>query len=206
MRPDTALRIVLTAIPHQLKGVVVSGASAFRSLDIHDFYGRMKDAERGINHGYFVTPEDIERRKPNWISQMADGLPTVRIRRGFRPQADVLISTNGCTMTVYLDGVRIVGRLNGRDDYINEMVSPGSVAAMEVYPRSVTAAEVPVTQWELRRGADLDEVTGIDPARARTADTAPWPATPGEACWYGDSAGRTGGSMQGSSGPHPAVA
>lgn len=139
VRPDTALRIVLTAIPHQLKGVVVSGASAFRSLDIHDFYGRMKDAERGINHGYFVTPEDIERRKPNWISQMADGLPTVRIRRGVRPQADVLISTNGCTMTVYLDGVRIVGRLNGRDDYINEMVSPGSVAAMEVYPRSVTA-------------------------------------------------------------------
>ena len=63
--PDTALRVQLKAIPVQLKGVVVTGASAYRSLDTYGFYRRMQDAERGINHGYFITPEDLERRKPN---------------------------------------------------------------------------------------------------------------------------------------------
>jgi hypothetical protein len=47
-------------------------------------------------------------------------------------------------MTVYLDRVRIVGRVGtslGRstDDFVNEMVVPSSVAAMEVYPRGTGA-------------------------------------------------------------------
>lgn len=139
VRPDTALRIVLTAIPQQLKGVIISGASAFVSLDIHGFYGRMKDAERGINHGYFVTPEDIERRRPNWISQMAQNLPSVRVLQRGRPLDDVIAGSGNCKMTVYLDNIRIVGRLNGRDDKLNEMVTITSVAGMEIYPRAVSA-------------------------------------------------------------------
>ena len=137
--PDTALNVRLTAIPIQLRGVVVTGASAYRSLDIHGFYGRMRDADRGINHGYFVTPEDLERRKPNWISQMAEGFPTVSIRRGMFPKDDVIIGARGCTMTVYLDNVRIVGRLRGIDDKVNEMAAPTHVAAMEIYPRAIGA-------------------------------------------------------------------
>jgi len=43
-------------------------------------------------------------------------------------------------MTVYLDRVRIVGRVAGRlDDFVNEIVVPSSVAAMEVYPRGTGA-------------------------------------------------------------------
>jgi hypothetical protein len=43
-------------------------------------------------------------------------------------------------MTVYLDRVRIVGTVGGRpDDFVNEMVVPSSVAAMEVYPRGTGA-------------------------------------------------------------------
>ena len=137
--PDTALRIVMTPVPIALKGVVVTGASAFRSLDIHGFYARMKDAERGINHGYFVTPEDLERRKPNYITQMADGLPTVRVKRGPSPMSDVLTGALGCKMTVYLDNIRIVGRLGGRDDLVNELALPTHVAGMEIYPRAVSA-------------------------------------------------------------------
>ncbi|HEX9565162.1 MAG TPA: carboxypeptidase regulatory-like domain-containing protein [Gemmatimonadaceae bacterium] len=137
--PDTALRIELAPIPVALKGVLVTGASAFRSLDIHGFYGRMKDAERGINHGYFITPEDIERRKPNWITQMADGFPTVRVVHGHPPMKDVIRGSLNCKMTVYLDNVRIVGRMNGRDDYVNELAPPNHVAAMEIYPRAVSA-------------------------------------------------------------------
>lgn len=137
--PDTALRIHMKAIPVELKGVVVTGASAFRSLDLHGFYQRIKDAERGINHGYFITPEDLARRNPNWITQMADGLPTVHVQRGTIPMKDVIVGSMGCKMTVYLDNIRIVGKLGRSDDFLNEVVMPTHVAAMEIYPRSVTA-------------------------------------------------------------------
>ncbi len=137
--PDTALRVQMKAIPVELKGVTITGASAYPSLDTHGFYRRLLDANRGINHGYFVTPEDFARRKPNWVTQMADGFPSVYVRRGVRPMNDVIAGSLGCKMTVYLDNIRIVGKLNGRDDFVNEMVPPNHVAAMEIYPRSVTA-------------------------------------------------------------------
>ena len=143
--PDTALRVQMKAIPVQLKGVVVTGASAYRSLDTYGFYRRMQDAERGINHGYFITPEDLERRKPNWITQMAEGFPSVRIGgAGGRPRPsdakfDVIQGTNNCPMAVYLDNIRIVGRLTGRDDFVNQLALPNHIAAMEVYPRGLGA-------------------------------------------------------------------
>ena len=131
--PDTALRVQLKAIPTELEGIVVTGASAFRSLDIHGFYQRMKDADRGINHGYFITPEDLEKRRPFAITQMAEGFPTVRVYKG------VILGSMGCKMTVYLDNVRIVGRVRGADDFVNEMVQPSHVAGMEIYPRGINA-------------------------------------------------------------------
>ena len=137
--PDTALRVQMKAVPVELKGVVVTGASAYRSLDTYSFYRRMQDAERGINHGYFITPEDLERRKPNLITQMAEGFPSVRIFRRGDPKFDVIQGTNNCNMTVYLDNIRIVGRVAGRDDFVNEIALPNHVAAMEVYPRGLGA-------------------------------------------------------------------
>jgi CarboxypepD_reg-like domain/Carboxypeptidase regulatory-like domain len=142
--PDTALRVQLKAIPVQLKGVVVTGASAYRSLDTYGFYRRMQDVERGINHGWFITPEDLERRKPNFITQMAEGFPSVRIggpqgRPRSNPRSDVIQGLNGCPMSVYLDNIRIVGRIGGRDDSVNEIALPTHVAAMEIYPRGLGA-------------------------------------------------------------------
>ena len=142
--PDTALRVVMNPVAHRLPETKVTGKAAYVSLDLHGFYRRMEDAERGINHGYFITPEDLERKKPTWISQMADGFPTVRVTsgngRGRRhPLGDVIEGTNNCKMTVYLDNIRIVGRLNGRDDLVNQMVLPSHVAGMEIYPRAVGA-------------------------------------------------------------------
>lgn len=138
--PDTAVRVQLRAIPLALKGVVVTGASAYRSLDVHGFYRRMQDADRGINHGYFITPEDLARRNPAWITQMADGVaPSVRVRLGRPPLKDVILGPMGCRMSVYLDNIRIVGKLGSGDDFVNELVMPTHVAAMEIYPRAVMA-------------------------------------------------------------------
>lgn len=144
--PDTAVRVAMKPIAVQLKGVVVTGASPFRSLDTYGFYGRMKDAERGINHGYFITPEDIERRRPSWITQMMEGFPTVRVCGKISktcpagdPRGEFILGSNACLMTVYLDNIRIVGGLNGRVSAVNELALPTSVAAVEVYPRAVNA-------------------------------------------------------------------
>lgn len=136
--PDTALRVQLRAIPTELKGVLVTAASAFRSLDTYGFYDRMRDAERGINHGYFITPEDLEKRKPAYITQMVEGFPTVRVE-GQRPLNYVIEGSMECKMTVYLDNIRIVGKVGRADDFVNEIVAPSHVAAMEIYPRAVNA-------------------------------------------------------------------
>jgi hypothetical protein len=144
-RPDTAIRITMKPIPVQLKGVVVTGASPFRSLDTYGFYGRMKDAERGINRGYFITPEDIEKRRPNWITQMAEGLPSIRVCAGpgtqckaGTPLFEMILGPQGCKMTVYVDNIRIIGGRRSAEA-VNELVLPTSVAGMEVYPRALSA-------------------------------------------------------------------
>ncbi len=166
--PDTAIRVRMTAFATSLPEQRITGRAAFVSLDLHGFYRRMRDAERGVNHGYFMTPEDFEFRKPHQITQMAEGRPAVFLKRNIQdPRKDLLVGAPckprtepdptcvpigpppinqsvarvfRCVMTVYLDRVRIVGRFgSGPDDFVNEMVVPSSVAAMEIYPRGTGA-------------------------------------------------------------------
>lgn len=166
---DTAIRVRMAAFATSLPEQRITGRAAFHSLDLHGFYRRMREAERGVNHGYFMTPEDFEFRKPFEITQMVEGLPAVLVRRAgngdprkailvgqpCKPRTDpdpacVRIGSDmegrssarvfRCVLTVYLDRVRIVGRVGGRtDDFVNEIVVPSSVAAMEVYPRGTGA-------------------------------------------------------------------
>ena len=156
-RPDTAIRVRMTAVATALPEQRITGRAAFVSLDLSGFYRRMRDAERGINHGFFITPEDFELRRPHLMTQMAEGYPAVFIKHNpANPRADVILGTPcstpskycqpvglnlfRCVMTVYLDRVRIVGKLgNMPDDFINELVVPSTVAAMEIYPRGVGA-------------------------------------------------------------------
>ena len=129
--------IGLTERVVELAGVRVTARTVRARLA--PFYERMRDAERGINHGYFFTQEDIERRHPANLTQMFENIPNISMdRRGF-PLDDVVLGPNRCKMTVYLDNVRIVGTLTGADEKLNRLVPPNHVAAVEVYPRSVTA-------------------------------------------------------------------
>ena len=129
---DVALRDRVT----ELAGVNVR-ATATRAR-LKSFYERMRDSERGINRGYFITEEEIERRKPAFLTQLFENYPTVRPLKTGHPLDDVIVGTNRCVMTVYLDNIRIVRTLNGTDEKVNRLVSPGHVAAIEIYPRSVT--------------------------------------------------------------------
>jgi hypothetical protein len=139
-RPDTALRVVLTAIPTQLKEVTVTTAGAYRSLDLHGFYGRMRDAERGATNGHFITPEDIERRKATNTTQMADGFANIRVyKSGKGPLWDKILGPGNCEMTVYLDNILVTNDARGRSDFVNQLVPVGNMAAMEIYPRAFNA-------------------------------------------------------------------
>jgi hypothetical protein len=156
-RPDTAIRVRMTAVATALPEQRITGRAAFASLDLGGFYRRMKDAERGINHGFFITPEDFEFRRPNLMTQMAENYPAVYVRHNpVNPRQDLILGTPcstpskmcvpvgpsllRCVMTVYLDRVRIAGKLgNMPDDFVNELVLPTTVAAMEIYPRGVGA-------------------------------------------------------------------
>jgi hypothetical protein len=135
--------------------------AATRALQMTRFYERMRDAEKGINHGYFITPEDMERRKPAHVTQMFDGVPGILVARGssnafgaramkvFGPQR-INIGGQRCEMNIFVDGVRVaptLGQATGApgkpppspEDYIDNIVTPSQVASMEVYPRTVQA-------------------------------------------------------------------
>jgi hypothetical protein len=138
---DIALRERVT----ELEGVRVT-ATAVRAR-FAPFYERMRDAERGINHGYFITPQDMERRRPTLITNMFEGLAGIRVEQlpgSIDPKLKIvrgaLREAGGyCLMTIYLDGIRVAGTAGGGHDGINQLIDPSTVAAMEVYPRPVSA-------------------------------------------------------------------
>jgi hypothetical protein len=137
---DTTLRVIMTPVAVRLQAVQVLGTQMSNKLELRGFYGRMRDVERGINRGYFITPEDLERRKPNFITQMFEGYPSIRVDQRYGAHGAIIRGTNGCAMTVYLDGVRIVGKLNPRaEDPVNQMVKPYEIAGAEIYPRGIGA-------------------------------------------------------------------
>jgi hypothetical protein len=136
--PATA-DIALSERVTELTGVTVTATEARARLS--PFYERKRDAERGINRGYFITPEDMERRRPTLITHMFEGLAGVRvIRKSLDPRSAVVQGTlGGCLMTVYLDGIRVAGTAGGGHDPLNILIDPTTVTAMEVYPRPASA-------------------------------------------------------------------
>jgi hypothetical protein len=152
--PDTALRIVLATATRTLSTITIA-VERSRTLAIHGFYERMSDVEKGINYGYFITPEDIERRKGSRPTDFFSGIPSVRVRlvktghptihsprdrKGWEVQGQ-----GSCRMEVYLDGNRLKNISGHRDQldeshmFLDDIVNLTSIAGIEVYPRSVQA-------------------------------------------------------------------
>jgi hypothetical protein len=129
---DTSIAVVLFPVAQALPATVIADKSTSRSLDLSGFYRRLQDREKGINAGHFFTAEDIEGRKANRVTQMLEGVAGVRIV----PSGIffVALGSNGCTMTVYLDRIRL-NRLGGQGPpvLLDELVSPRAVAGIEVY-------------------------------------------------------------------------
>jgi hypothetical protein len=112
----------------------------------------MKEVERGARTGYFVTPEDLELRKPQNVTDAVEQFPDIRLRPidDGKPGRDGMFhgdgiplarkfrieDRSGCPLTVYLDRVRIQPSMVGLepvDEEINTIIQPQSVAGIEVY-------------------------------------------------------------------------
>jgi hypothetical protein len=77
--PDTAFRIVLPSLARDLEAVRVT-TDRVRSLAIRGFYERAADVERGINRGFFVTPEELEARSGARLTDFFNGHPGIRVK------------------------------------------------------------------------------------------------------------------------------
>lgn len=156
--PDTAIRVHMVAVARTLPGQVIVGRAPYPRLELGGFYQRMTEVQNGARVGWFVTPEELELRKPQNVTDAvrrflnirlspiddgkvdafgmthSDGVP---LARKFRIE-----DSDGCPMTVFLDRQRIqpsIVGLRAVDEEINTIVQVHSVAGIEVYPR-VTGA------------------------------------------------------------------
>jgi hypothetical protein len=146
---DTVVTAYLQPLAVLLEGQVIHAREQVRNLAARGFYARMSDRERGSLVGEFVTPEEIEMRNPQRVTQLLEQRRGVWVKRVGRCQIIVqcwrILGANDCVATVFLDG----HRLNQLSDAaassasaapaIDELVSASSVAGIEVYPRGSSA-------------------------------------------------------------------
>lgn len=164
VKPDSTYSIKLSAAATILPDMQVVGRSPFYKLDQNGFYDRMRESQRGALVGYFVTPEELDLRRPVNVTDAVEQFPAIRVRPGNAETSQRIINgvarwvpvnhprnlriedQSGCPLTVYLDGIRIqpaMRALSNRieagelpDDQVNTLIGPGSAAGIEVYPRN----------------------------------------------------------------------
>ena len=111
----------LSPIVVTLDGVVTTAARD-EALAQSGFYDRLLDRKKGVGDGWFITPEDIERRHAGKITDLMEGYPSIRMIHGVN-RGIVLPTGNGggCIMAVYLDGGRIM--LNAAEGLLGSSVN-----------------------------------------------------------------------------------
>jgi len=145
---DTTINISLQQLAVLLTTQVVRAQQQVRVLETRGFYSRMLDQERGSLVGEFVTPEEVEMRNPQRVTQLLEQRRGISVRRADRCQ---IIATcfrvygqGGCAATVYLDGQRLNRLGSAAADAseapaIDELIPVTGVSAVEVYPRGSSA-------------------------------------------------------------------
>ncbi len=159
--PDTVVRVQMKSVARTLETQVVTVRSPFARLEMGGFYARMAEVENGARVGWFVTPEELEVRRHQNVTDAVRHFPSIRLSpiddgkvvvvgglpmtwsdgmplaRKFRIE-----DADGCPLTVFLDRQRIQPSMVGLkpvDEEINTLVQVQSVAGIEVYPRVTSA-------------------------------------------------------------------
>ena len=145
---DTTINVSLQQLAVLLTTQVVRAQQQVRTLETRGFYGRMLERERGALVGDFVTPEEIEMRNPQRVTQLLEQIRGISVRRANRCQVIAtcyrVFGTSGCAATVFLDGQRLNSLGAAAADAsgapaIDELIPVTGVSAVEVYPRGSSA-------------------------------------------------------------------
>jgi hypothetical protein len=108
----------------------------------------MADAQKGALVGEFITPEEIEMRNPQRVTQLLEQRNGIQVRRfGSCQVIDTCYRITGggrCAATVYLDGQRLNKMSSAANDVnsapsIDDIVPITGVSAVEVYARGSSA-------------------------------------------------------------------
>ena len=145
---DTTVKVPMEQLAVLLNTQVVRAQQMVRILEVRGFYERALESQRGALVGDFVTPEEIEMRNPQRVTQLLDQKRGVTVRRTGSCQVIAtcyrVYGQGGCAATVYLDGQRLNPLASAAADArsapaVDELVSVTGVSGIEVYPRGSSA-------------------------------------------------------------------
>jgi hypothetical protein len=140
---DTTVTTSLQRLAVLLTTQVVRAQQQVRSLELRGFYERMSESQRGALVGEFVTPEEIEMRNPQRVTQLLEQRRGITVRRvgscAVVSTCYYVMGTGGCAATVYLDGARLNRMATGSAPAIDELIPVTGVSGIEVYPRGSSA-------------------------------------------------------------------
>lgn len=120
--PQGEFLVLLEPMARELEAVQTA-ARRRTPLSRTGFYDRMQRVHDGAIVGRFITPEELEQRRPTLVSQVLQGLPSVRVQRAPDGRA-VILGRGGCPMTVLLDGQRLNGLLQDNAQFRNTSINP----------------------------------------------------------------------------------
>ena len=123
----------LAPIVTRIREVVVLDEPISGALNRRGFYDRMQRYD-----GTFITPAELETRKPSLASQILRGVGGVTLLRDDQGRYTWPYGRGPlgyCLMLVFLDGIEVQGS-------IDALIPVGQIKAVEVYPRrAVTPPE-----------------------------------------------------------------
>lgn len=118
---NTSIEIALTIIPEELAKVFVSGAPG----RLNEFFERRQTRAAFAR---FFDQEEIRKKGPLMPSDLFRNVPGVSVKTN--PSGGNAIRIRNCQPMVLIDGQRSPGA------ELDEIVSPGDIAAIEFYPSS----------------------------------------------------------------------
>jgi hypothetical protein len=99
--------IRLKRITRRLFTVKITDSSLMVPSYLRGFYQRMLDRQRGIGTGFYITPEEVEKRNVPAATSLLQGLNGISLGRTASGRAYAMSSNGTCMMTVLIDGQRL---------------------------------------------------------------------------------------------------
>jgi hypothetical protein len=126
----TNVTVTLAERVNTLDAVTVFGQQSRRTRDLNGFLQRSKTGP-----GRYITAEQIERRDPLQFTDLLFTVPGLRVV-GSTPFSRTVVMREGCSPSVYLDGVRLISA-----EDIDFLVNPRDIIGVEIYHTATLPAQ-----------------------------------------------------------------